>query len=341
MRWRSRAPFSFPPGAVLFASCLGQSLVLPLNAPNHSNGVLFCRIAAKGRALRRALLPAQNPAPFPAEHHRLHGRLQVTLCSLGRCTRRLPSTPPCRHAHVRPATGACACWWHGLFVCLFGWRGAAPVRPPWHPMRSGAARLLDGRPVSTVGVPSSVQVRGRGDCQTRCENGHGSLVRPSAQVYRHRRRLVRRGQLWHVTAPATTRPLHECKRVRCTQAGAAAHTIHESRARHSDCDVAGVGVHTPHASCGCGQMLGSRSRPPAASKPIQRFRPAVLGKLGRWLCGSTCRRDMQVMGGAQAAGVLAQATHSRLLRIFSAAQSPRRLRCAVLGRFRSKMSSTS
>ena len=284
--------------------------------------------SAKSRSFSCRTSPASWSAPSNA-------------CSLGRCTRRLPSTPPCRHAHVRPATGACACWWHGLFVCLFGWRGAAPVRPPWHPMRSGAARLLDGRPASTVGVPSSVQVRGRGDCQTRCENGHGSLVRPSAQVYRHRRRLVRRGQLWHVTAPATTRPLHECKRVRCTQAGAAAHTIHESRACHSDCDVAGVGVHTPHASCGCGQMLGSRSRPPAASKPIYRFRPAMLGGLGRWLCGSTCRRDMQVMGGAQAAGVLAQATHSRLLRIFSAAQSPRRLRCAVLGRFRSKMSSTS
>jgi 3-methylcrotonyl-CoA carboxylase beta subunit len=35
------------------------------------------RIGREGRALHRAVLPAQDPARVPAEHHRLHGRPQV------------------------------------------------------------------------------------------------------------------------------------------------------------------------------------------------------------------------------------------------------------------------
>ena len=35
------------------------------------------RVRAEGRALHRAVLPAQDPAGVPAEHHRLHGRPQV------------------------------------------------------------------------------------------------------------------------------------------------------------------------------------------------------------------------------------------------------------------------
>jgi 3-methylcrotonyl-CoA carboxylase beta subunit len=35
------------------------------------------RERAEGRALHRAVLPAQDPAGVPAEHHRLHGRPQV------------------------------------------------------------------------------------------------------------------------------------------------------------------------------------------------------------------------------------------------------------------------
>ena len=36
-----------------------------------------CSRARKGRALHRTVLPAQDPAGVPAEHHRLHGRAQV------------------------------------------------------------------------------------------------------------------------------------------------------------------------------------------------------------------------------------------------------------------------
>ena len=35
-------------------------------------------VRAEGRALHRALLPAENPAALPAEHHRLHGRARST-----------------------------------------------------------------------------------------------------------------------------------------------------------------------------------------------------------------------------------------------------------------------
>ena len=42
-----------------------------------NNGILFSEIGAEGRALHRAVLPAQDAAGLPAEHHRLHGRPQV------------------------------------------------------------------------------------------------------------------------------------------------------------------------------------------------------------------------------------------------------------------------
>ena len=42
-----------------------------------NNGVLFSRKRAEGRAFHRAVLPAQDPAGVPAEHHRLHGRPQI------------------------------------------------------------------------------------------------------------------------------------------------------------------------------------------------------------------------------------------------------------------------
>jgi acyl-CoA dehydrogenase len=42
-----------------------------------NNGILFSESAQKGRALHRAVLPAQDSAGVPAEHHRLHGRAQV------------------------------------------------------------------------------------------------------------------------------------------------------------------------------------------------------------------------------------------------------------------------
>ena len=42
-----------------------------------NNGVLFSRKRAEGRAFHRAVLPAQDPAGLPAEHHRLHGRPQI------------------------------------------------------------------------------------------------------------------------------------------------------------------------------------------------------------------------------------------------------------------------
>ena len=53
-----------------------------------NNGILFSEIGAEGRALHRAVLPAQDPAGLPAEHHRLHGRAQV------REPRASPSTAP-------------------------------------------------------------------------------------------------------------------------------------------------------------------------------------------------------------------------------------------------------
>ena len=42
-----------------------------------NNGILFSRVGAQGRALHRAVLPAQDSAGVPAEHHRLHGGPQV------------------------------------------------------------------------------------------------------------------------------------------------------------------------------------------------------------------------------------------------------------------------
>ena len=42
-----------------------------------NNGILFSESALEGRALHRALRPAQDPAGVPAEHQRLHGRARV------------------------------------------------------------------------------------------------------------------------------------------------------------------------------------------------------------------------------------------------------------------------
>ena len=42
-----------------------------------NNGVLFSESALKGSPFHRTVLPAQNPAGFPAEHHRLHGGAQI------------------------------------------------------------------------------------------------------------------------------------------------------------------------------------------------------------------------------------------------------------------------
>jgi 3-methylcrotonyl-CoA carboxylase beta subunit len=42
-----------------------------------NNGILFSESAQKGRTFHRAVLPAQDSAGVPAEHHRLHGRAQV------------------------------------------------------------------------------------------------------------------------------------------------------------------------------------------------------------------------------------------------------------------------
>ena len=42
-----------------------------------NNGILFSRVGAEGRALHRAVQPAQDPAGVPAEHQRLHGRARL------------------------------------------------------------------------------------------------------------------------------------------------------------------------------------------------------------------------------------------------------------------------
>ena len=42
-----------------------------------NRGILFARVLAEGRALRRARVQAPHPARLPPEHHRLHGRPRV------------------------------------------------------------------------------------------------------------------------------------------------------------------------------------------------------------------------------------------------------------------------
>ena len=76
------------------------------------------RIGPERRALHRALRAAQDPAPFPAEHHRLHGRAQVRggrHCEGRRQARHRGGDgqgPEAHHDHRRarsePGTTACA-----------------------------------------------------------------------------------------------------------------------------------------------------------------------------------------------------------------------------------------
>ena len=60
------------------------------------------RVGAEGRAFHRALLPAEDPASLPAEHHRLHGRARTTRRAAS--PRTAPSSsppspaPPCRRS---------------------------------------------------------------------------------------------------------------------------------------------------------------------------------------------------------------------------------------------------
>ena len=42
-----------------------------------NNGILYSESAVKGRPLHRVVLSAPDPAPVPAEHHRLHGRSRL------------------------------------------------------------------------------------------------------------------------------------------------------------------------------------------------------------------------------------------------------------------------
>jgi 3-methylcrotonyl-CoA carboxylase beta subunit len=76
------------------------------------------RVGAEGRALHRAVLPAQDSAGVPAEHHRLHGRPQVRERRHRQGRRqdgdggglrpRCRSSPSSSAAASAPATTACA-----------------------------------------------------------------------------------------------------------------------------------------------------------------------------------------------------------------------------------------
>jgi 3-methylcrotonyl-CoA carboxylase beta subunit len=81
-----------------------------------NNGILFAE-RQQGRALHRAVLPAQDPAGLPAEHHRLHGGPQVRERGhrppAPRWSRpwpapTCPSSPSSSAAASAPATTACA-----------------------------------------------------------------------------------------------------------------------------------------------------------------------------------------------------------------------------------------
>ena len=108
-----------------------------------NNGILFPK-APEGRALHRTLLPAQDPARLPAEHHRLHGRPQATRTRHRPRGAKMVTAVACSGAqahgdrrrqlwrrqlrHVRPRLFARFLWmWPNARISVMGGEQAASV----------------------------------------------------------------------------------------------------------------------------------------------------------------------------------------------------------------------